>query len=226
MKLEEILNSYRESIKDGRFSRKEKKILKEYINRADCSEREIDLLRNGIFEIARAATEEFPPGQIIDWLEEANKSLKGEQEAVEINKALFAPDMDCTSEIISWINNARERIDICVFTITDNRISKAITKAVSKGIQVKIISDDDKCYDRGSDVFDLQKSGASVRIDNSPNHMHHKFAIIDGITLITGSFNWTVSASNLNHENILITNNKKLVVEYAGKFAQLWEEMV
>jgi cardiolipin hydrolase len=34
-------------------------------------------------------------------------------------------------------------------------------------------------------------------------HMHHKFAIIDKIVLLTGSFNWTAQAVNGNQENLI-----------------------
>ena len=59
---------------------------------------------------------------------------------------------------------------------------------------------------KDSYVGELQKNGAFVRVKKSDYLMHHKFAIIDGKNLITGSFNWTMQAAMGNYENVLITN--------------------
>jgi len=55
-------------------------------------------------------------------------------------------------------------------------------------------------------------------------HMHHKFAIVDGTTLLTGSFNYTFSASFANCENVLITDDTYHVRKYELEFERLWAE--
>ena len=52
--------------------------------------------------------------------------------------------------------------------------------------------------------------------------MHHKFALLDGATVLSGSFNWTRQAITGNNENILITNNTQVVQAYTGEFEKLW----
>ena len=61
-------------------------------------------------------------------------------------------------------------------------------------------------------------------MDNTPNHMHHKFALIDQRVLVNGSFNWTRSATEYNQENILVTDEQGLVAAYLREFESLWEE--
>jgi phosphatidylserine/phosphatidylglycerophosphate/cardiolipin synthase-like enzyme len=41
---------------------------------------------------------------------------------------------------------------------------------------------------------------------------HHKFALFDNARLLTGSYNWTRSAPEHNHENFVVTNSRKLVM--------------
>jgi phosphatidylserine/phosphatidylglycerophosphate/cardiolipin synthase-like enzyme len=54
--------------------------------------------------------------------------------------------------------------------------------------------------------------------------MHHKYAVIDGKTLITGSFNWTISAEKRNDENLVVIKGTREVIEaYERNFEKLWE---
>lgn len=78
--------------------------------------------------------------------------------------------------------------------------------------------------DEGSDIQKLSKAGIPIRLDVTPNHMHHKFALFDNATVITGSYNWTRSAERYNHENILVTNSAKVMTAFKKEFNSLWEE--
>ena len=53
--------------------------------------------------------------------------------------------------------------------------------------------------------------------------MHHKFAVFDRRILLTGSYNWTRSAAGHNEENLLVTDEAKLVGPYLQRFEKLWE---
>lgn len=64
---------------------------------------------------------------------------------------------------------------------------------------MRVISDDECMKQPGSDVQYFSDNGIEVEIDRNPDaHMHNKFVVIDQKILITGSFNWTVSAVNNN----------------------------
>ncbi|NBU92949.1 MAG: hypothetical protein EBS17_08945, partial [Flavobacteriia bacterium] len=72
-----------------------------------------------------------------------------------IIQVAFSPGPDCRKLILSEISKSEETLDICVFTISDNQIKDAIIAAHHKGIQVRIISDNFKMYDEGSDISEL-----------------------------------------------------------------------
>ena len=55
-------------------------------------------------------------------------------------------------------------------------------------------------------------------------HMHHKFCIVDGALLITGSFNFTYAASSVNHENLLCTDDSFFVQRYSAEFEREWSQ--
>ena len=52
--------------------------------------------------------------------------------------------------------------------------------------------------------------------------MHHKFAVIDAKTLVTGSYNWTRSASTGNFENLVLLSEDPIVAQFTEEFERLW----
>ncbi len=139
-------------------------------------------------------------------------------------RTYFSPGSDPLNAIINTLSKAEKSVLICVFTISDNRITQVIKNLHLKGIEVKIITDNDKRFDKGSDIRYLASLGIPVKIDLTSAHMHHKFAIIDEKILITGSYNWTVSAEKENYENIIITDNRQLVKSFLKEFKKLWSK--
>lgn len=137
----------------------------------------------------------------------------------------FSPGSDCKKIIVNHLSLARETLDICVFTISDNVIANAIVNAYKKGVEVRIISDNEKALDTGSDLHELAELGIPVKIDNSPNHMHHKFSVSDKRELITGSYNWTRSAEIYNQENIIDIRYPETIRIYLDEFERLWKTL-
>lgn len=61
-----------------------------------------------------------------------------------------------------------------------------------------------------------------MRCDMDSVYMHHKFAVVDGRRLISGSLNWTLAAVQSNLENVLITEETNLVEPFIKEFQRLW----
>ncbi|HAN78845.1 MAG TPA: hypothetical protein DCQ31_14340 [Bacteroidales bacterium] len=162
---------------------------------------------------------------IINLIEQSLKIIQPTAIKIAEPKAFFSPRENCYLNIIEEIEKSKESIDICVFTISDNRISERVIEAHNRGLKVRIITDNEKLFDKGSDIEYLYRSGIDVKIDNTKHHMHHKFAIFDKKRLITGSYNWTLSANEYNHENIVVLKNAKLIGKFVTVFNKLWTEM-
>jgi len=126
--------------------------------------------------------------------------------------------------LIKLLSGAQRALDVCVFTITCNEIRDALLAAHQRGVRVRIVSDDECAGAAGSDVAELAAAGIPTRTDASAAHMHHKFAIVDGACLLTGSFNWTRQAVTANQENIVALHSPRLVGQYQGEFDRLWRQ--
>jgi cardiolipin hydrolase len=121
------------------------------------------------------------------------------------------------------LRTCKKTLDIAIFTLTNDKISAAINEAFERGVEVRIIADDDCCKMMGSDVFRLALNGIKVKTDDARFHMHHKFAVLDHSVVITGSFNWTSQAVKFNQENIIFYENKALAASYTEEYNRLWD---
>jgi phosphatidylserine/phosphatidylglycerophosphate/cardiolipin synthase-like enzyme len=215
-----------QSFQDECLDNLERNELYELLDKLDGDQQRY--LRNQAFgRLREQLSDTHPPkGNLLammKWLEKIVKSIDNHKQSQHIeSKAYFSPGDDCRNAIIRLLGKAKQRVDICVFTISDNEITQAVEQAYKRGVPMRIVTDNDKANDRGSDVYALQQMGVPLCMDISSNHMHHKFALIDD-QLINGSFNWTRSATERNEENIVVTNQKELVEQFESTFESLWK---
>jgi cardiolipin hydrolase len=159
----------------------------------------------------------------ITWLESTYFLI--EKHAFRYHKVLFSPGHDIPEALSLLLDSAKTSIDLCVFTISDERLAGKITDAFRRGIKVRIISDDQKIFDEGSQVKSLHAAGLPVKVDHSRYHMHNKFGVIDSRITFSGSYNWTYTAREHNQENLVVTTNYDIVHQFNNEFNKLWEQM-
>jgi phosphatidylserine/phosphatidylglycerophosphate/cardiolipin synthase-like enzyme len=159
----------------------------------------------------------------IFWLQRCMELI--DQFTFRMHKVYFSPGNEIIEAISDLLNQAKYSLDLCIFTITDDRLAKEILACFDRGIKIRVITDNDKLFDRGSMINDLNQAGIAVRIDHSEYHMHHKFGIVDNRIVFTGSFNWTYTASKHNQENMVVTTYHDLVSQFSVQFELLWNKM-
>ena len=185
----------------------------------------IRYLRNRAFDLVRErwTQPDAAPLTMLRWLEQVVKTLDASTDPPTVEaQAYFAPGEDCLRKLRELCLSAKRGIDVCVYTIADDRLSDALSDAHRRGVTVRILSDDHKIHDAGSDVIRLRELGIEVRLDDTAFHMHHKFALFDGARLASGSFNWTRGASTGNEENLVVTDDARLVRSFGAQFERLW----
>lgn len=159
----------------------------------------------------------------LDWLHECFNQI--DAHTFRLHQVYFSPGYDILDNLREIIFLAQETLDLCVFSITDDRLAKALKNSANHKVKIRIITDDLKTKDTGSQIKWLDELGIEIKIDHSRFHMHNKFGIIDQRIAFTGSFNWTKTATRANQENLLVTTNHSIVSQYHDEFERLWEEM-
>jgi phosphatidylserine/phosphatidylglycerophosphate/cardiolipin synthase-like enzyme len=140
-------------------------------------------------------------------------------------EACFSPrlpgDCDPTATIVHTIDGARRSILVQAYELTSRPIVNALVSAHRRGVDVRVIVDYGQLHDRryhneANEVRLLRAAGIPVLVDRPRNGlMHDKVMIIDGNTVITGSFNYTYRAEHNNVENLVVIHDPKLAAQYA-----------
>ena len=130
----------------------------------------------------------------------------------------FSPPLpqgcDPTQTIIQALNSAQHQILVQAFSFTSAPIAKALVDARKRGVDVRVILDKSNASRGYSGATFLEHANVPVSIDAQHAIAHNKVMIIDGRTVITGSFNFTKAAEQDNAENLVLINNSALAAQY------------
>nr|XP_040043457.1 mitochondrial cardiolipin hydrolase isoform X1 [Gasterosteus aculeatus aculeatus] len=127
------------------------------------------------------------------------------------------------SRLLRHVMSASSSLDLCIFAFSNANLCRAVLAVHAKGVTVRVLTDKDYAAITGSQIGVLRKAGICARCDSSSVHMHHKFALVDGRLLLTGSLNWTLTGVQSNMENVLVTEEPDLVRPFVEEFHRLWE---
>ncbi|XP_030383573.1 mitochondrial cardiolipin hydrolase-like [Scaptodrosophila lebanonensis] len=150
------------------------------------------------------------------------------------------------NRIVMYLDNAKYSIDIAHFTISHRLIYHAIVRAWDRGVELRIVTDSQMIYMRGSVVVTLCRMGIPVHAASDRLTLHHKFCIIDGRKrildldeqekrihcrlwnckgfIMTGSLNWTHQGTANNYENVVMTSNFNVTDQYQELYEKLWRQ--
>jgi phosphatidylserine/phosphatidylglycerophosphate/cardiolipin synthase-like enzyme len=133
----------------------------------------------------------------------------------------FSPDGGCTQAIVEAVEGARRQILVQAYEMTSARIKSALLAAHRRGVEVKAIFDPEAVKEYDSKASELAAGGVPIFIDSfhQPGIAHNKVMVIDSVTVITGSFNFTNAAEERNAENLLVIQDAALAAAYQRNFA-------
>ena len=160
----ELDEIFHRTLDDKKLSRGERKALTQILTDEQPDKDQLAVFRHEAFAVAREHMHDPRDRQVAGWLEDVCKLLLPPTDAMAVAEARFSPGQDCVRRVISLFAHARSSVDICVFTITDDRIADAIIEAHGRGVAIGVITDDMKAMDRGSDIERLRRAGIEVRL--------------------------------------------------------------
>lgn len=131
----------------------------------------------------------------------------------------FAPGDECEAEAVKQLGAAKTTVRVLAYNFSAEPIKLALVAAHKRKVDVRCIVDHVAASERGCMIPDLRAAGIRCWIDKKHKIAHSKVLIIDGGTVVTGSYNWSKNAKS-NSENMLTIRSASLATTYAD----VWDE--
>ena len=125
----------------------------------------------------------------------------------------FSPEEDIAPTIVKLIDAAQQSVDLAAFSFTHPDIADAVIRAHQRGVRVRFLMDYTQSRLKSCRAVDLINAGIEVRTRRRRGFQHNKYIVIDGTTLLSGSYNFTTSADDRNTENLLVIRNAPQVIK-------------
>jgi phosphatidylserine/phosphatidylglycerophosphate/cardiolipin synthase-like enzyme len=123
---------------------------------------------------------------------------------------LFSPYDKVDDAIHAYLVQASKSVHCSLYGITNLRLANDLIAAKKRGADVGVGLD--KIQASGKhDLHDkLQAVGILVEIKPVATLEHNKYCVIDGATVIMGSWNWSNNAQKQDNSDVIITDCPKV----------------
>ena len=137
----------------------------------------------------------------------------------------FCPEDWCANKVVYILQDAKKSIHFMTFSFTHDMIGDLIIEKWNSGVEVSGVFErtQNNKYNEFSKVEEL---GMDVHWDGNKANMHHKVFIVDGETVVTGSFNPSKNGDENNDENLLIIHDVRVAEMFEEEFSRVYGDAV
>ena len=146
--------------------------------------------------------------------------------------------------IDSTLAQAQKSLDLALFVFSAQSLTETIAALQQRGVRLRLLADPGFASRSFSEVLDLlgialADHHCKLEAGNQPlkqaaegvgiprlargDKLHHKLAIVDARTVITGSFNWSPSAAHQNDEVLMVIHSPQLAAHFTREMDRLWK---
>jgi phosphatidylserine/phosphatidylglycerophosphate/cardiolipin synthase-like enzyme len=164
----------------------------------------------------------------------------------------FAPNEDAMGRMLELVDGAQESVKFTIFAFTKDQLGSALIRKhqdlVRRGVAtegdrssgVSGVIDQSQLHSNGQyhEAYRMLSAGIPLRMDGNNaesqpgdyqaggGRLHSKTMVIDGNgenpVVISGSFNWSASATQSNDEYLLVFRGPRVATEFEAYFEYLW----
>lgn len=156
----------------------------------------------------------------------AGAQATGKGMTVDVLGVYFTPVENAAAAIVEAIDASEREVLVQAYGFTHNAIAQALVRAHQRGVVVRVLLDRKSQGSNRYVMHVLTDAQIALRQDGQHAIAHNKVMVIDHAIVITGSFNFTNSASSRNAENLLVLKSVDLAEKYSVQWQHHWAHSV
>ncbi|BAZ06218.1 phospholipase D-like domain-containing protein [Calothrix sp. NIES-3974] len=164
---------------------------------------------------------------------------------VTINFSPISPTQPWESSsnglIARKLEKANKSIDLALFVFSEQRLADSLQYKHQQNVRIRALFEPSFAFRYYSEALDLLGVARSHKCQYEPDNrpwstpatvaipqlargdlLHHKFAVIDNQTVITGSHNWSAAANHNNDETVVIMKNPVVAAHFSQEIERLY----
>ncbi len=139
-------------------------------------------------------------------------------------QAYFSSEDGVADKLAALVDAAQSSIRFMAFSFTSDAIGNAVLRRARAGVDVAGLFEKRGSTTEYSELVPMFCAQLPVRQDGNPSAFHHKVFVLDGETVIVGSFNFSANADRDNDENLLVIRNRDIAARYLAEFNTRWAQ--
>lgn len=128
--------------------------------------------------------------------------------------------------LVALVNRAHRTLDVAIYELNLRNVAEAMARAADRGVRVRMVTDSDTLADQEpatqAALAVVRSAGIPIVPDGRRGLMHHKFMVVDGEWVQTGSANYTDREAYRNNNNAIIVHSRALAQNYAAEFEKMF----
>jgi len=144
------------------------------------------------------------------------------------------------------LQRAQETINLALFVFSDQQLVNRLEPLHQSEVEIRALIEPGFAFRPYSEILDMLgvtlQNDCKIEADNRPwqqpitsvgvprlppgDLLHHKFGVVDGQIVITGSHNWTEAANRGNDETLLVIYSPTVAAHYQQEFERLYTDAI
>jgi phosphatidylserine/phosphatidylglycerophosphate/cardiolipin synthase-like enzyme len=129
---------------------------------------------------------------------------------------------------VTLIDSAQRTVDVAIYDFDLENVAQALARAKGRGARVRMVTDTDTIQQKDPAVRSalavVRNADIPIVGDNRRPIMHHKFVVVDGQAVLTGSWNFTTGDTYRLNNNAVIFRSPQLAANFAGEFEKMFTD--